>query len=49
MVKEKWKNTQATFIKKLGLEKPAKPKNMKTPNQLLNMLLKHSTEKPYWM
>jgi len=25
------------------------PKNLKTPNQLLNMLLKHSTEKPDWM
>lgn len=27
----------------------AEPKNMKTPEQLLNMLLKHSTEKPDWM
>ena len=27
----------------------AEPKNLKTPNQLLDMLLKHSTEKPDWM
>lgn len=27
----------------------AEPKNLKTPEQLLNMLLKHSSEKPSWM